>query len=128
MSKRRWKICRPGLYNLNNRSKANKAINSWNWSFHKWQYWTVSNINNAQACGHVQNIMDNLRTQLIQFTDQQKVAEQVASSWINVSIYDSTRYTIVQTLFTYLRMFKIRCVIYRSDLHNLQITRKKLKK
>ena len=39
----------------------------------------VSNIDNAQACGHVQNMLDNLRTQLIQFTDQQKVAKQVAS-------------------------------------------------
>ena len=38
----------------------------------------VSNIDNAQACGHVQNMLDNLRTQLIQFTDLQKVAKQVA--------------------------------------------------
>ena len=38
-----------------------------------------SNIDNAQDCGYVQNILDNLRTQLIQFTDQQKVAKQVAN-------------------------------------------------
>ena len=40
----------------------------------------VSNIDNAQACGHVQNMLDNLRTQLIQFTGKQKVAKQVANS------------------------------------------------
>ena len=40
----------------------------------------VSNIDNAQACGHVRNMLDNLRTQLIQFTDQQKVAKQVVNS------------------------------------------------
>ena len=34
----------------------------------------VSNIDNAQACGHVQNMLNNLRTQVIQFTDRQKVA------------------------------------------------------
>ena len=28
----------------------------------------VPNTNNAQACEHVQNILDSLRTQLIQFT------------------------------------------------------------
>ena len=32
-----------------------------------------------QARGHVQNMLDNLRTQIIQFTDQQKVAKQVAN-------------------------------------------------
>ena len=41
----------------------------------------VTNVDNAQTCGHVQNMLDNLRNQLIQFTDQQKVAEQVANSW-----------------------------------------------
>ena len=41
----------------------------------------VSNIDNAQACRHVQNVVDNLRTLFIQFTDQQKVAKKVASSW-----------------------------------------------
>ena len=40
----------------------------------------VSNIDNAQACGHVQIMLDNLRTQLIQFTDQQKIVKQVANS------------------------------------------------
>ena len=40
----------------------------------------VSNIENARACGHVQNMLDNLRTQLIQFTDQQKRAKQLAYS------------------------------------------------
>ena len=35
---------------------------------------------NVQACGHVQNMWDNLRTQLIQFTDQPKIAKQVANS------------------------------------------------
>ena len=40
----------------------------------------VSNIDNAQACGHVRNMLDNLRNQLIQFTDQQKVAKQVVNS------------------------------------------------
>ena len=40
----------------------------------------VSNVDNAQACGHVQNVVDNLRTLFIQFTDQQKVAKKVASS------------------------------------------------
>ena len=35
----------------------------------------VSNIDKTQACGRVQNMFDNLRTQLLQFTDQQKVAE-----------------------------------------------------
>ena len=40
----------------------------------------VSNIDNAQACGHVQNMLDNLRFQLIEFTDQHKVAKQLAKS------------------------------------------------
>ena len=39
-----------------------------------------SNIDNSQACGHVQNMLDNLGTQLTQFTDQQKIAKQVANS------------------------------------------------
>ena len=53
----------------------------------------VSNIDNPQAYGHVQNMLDNLRTQLIQFTIQQNVAKAVAKLTveINVSIYDSTR-------------------------------------
>ena len=66
--------------------------------------------------------------QLIQFADQQKVAEQEDNSWFNVSIYHSTRYTIVQVLSIYLTMSKIRCIIYKSDLHNLQTTWKKAKK
>ena len=41
----------------------------------------VSNIDNAQACGHVKNMVDSLRTLFIQFTDQQKVAKRVAASW-----------------------------------------------
>ena len=40
----------------------------------------VSKIDNAQASEHAQNMLDNLRTQVIQFTDQQKVAKQVANS------------------------------------------------
>ena len=40
----------------------------------------VSSIYNAQACGHVQNMLHNLRTQLIQFIDQQKIAKQVVNS------------------------------------------------
>ena len=40
----------------------------------------VSNIYNAQACGYVQNMLDILRTQLMQFTHQQKVAKQVANN------------------------------------------------
>ena len=39
-----------------------------------------SQIYNSQACGHVQNMLDNLRTQLMQYTDQQKVAKQVVNS------------------------------------------------
>ena len=39
----------------------------------------ISNIDNAQASEHVQYMLDNLRTQFIQFTDQQKVAKQVAN-------------------------------------------------
>ena len=41
----------------------------------------ASNVDNAQACGHAQNMSHNLRTQLLQFTDQHKVAKQVANSW-----------------------------------------------
>ena len=37
-------------------------------------------ILNGQACGHVQNMLDNLRTQLMQITNQQKIARQVANS------------------------------------------------
>ena len=40
----------------------------------------VSNIDNTQPCGHIQDMLDNLRTQLIQFTDQQKIAKKVANS------------------------------------------------
>ena len=40
----------------------------------------VSNIDHTQACEYVQNMLDDLRTQLIQFTDQQKVAKKVANS------------------------------------------------
>ena len=79
-----WKKCtirRPGLWNLQNWLKAKKVFKSWNWSFNKWQYWMVSKINNAQACGHLQNMVDNLRTLLIQFTDQQKAAKKVANNW-----------------------------------------------
>ena len=39
----------------------------------------VSKIDNAQACGHLQNMVDNLRTLLIPFTDQQKAAKKVAN-------------------------------------------------
>ena len=41
----------------------------------------VSNIDHALAWGHVQSKLDNLRTQIIQITDQQKVAKQVTNSW-----------------------------------------------
>ena len=41
----------------------------------------VSNIDHALAWGHAQRKLDNLRTQTIQFTDQQKVAKQVTNSW-----------------------------------------------
>ena len=41
-----------------------------------------SNINIAQVYRKAWNMMHNLRTQLIQFTDQQKVTKQVATSWI----------------------------------------------
>ena len=40
----------------------------------------VSNIDNALAYGHVQNKVDNLRTQIMQSTDKQKVAKQVVNS------------------------------------------------
>ena len=40
----------------------------------------VTNVDNAQACEHVQNMLGNLRNQLIQFADQQKVAKKVANS------------------------------------------------
>ena len=44
------------------------------------QYWTASKICNAQACEHASNMMHNLSTQIIQFTDQQRVAKQVANN------------------------------------------------
>ena len=73
------------VYNFQTRlvqfSKAKKVLNSWHWSFHKWLYWTVSNIGNALAGGHVQSKLDNLRTLIIQSTDQQKLAKQVTNSW-----------------------------------------------
>ena len=77
---RRCIIFRPGLYNLQNRLKTKKISNSWNWSFQKLHYWMVWTIDDTQTCGHVQNLLDNLKTQLIQYTDQHKVARQVASS------------------------------------------------
>ena len=40
----------------------------------------ASSINNTQACVHAENMLYDLITQLIQFTDQQKVAKQVANS------------------------------------------------
>ena len=61
--------------NLQSRLKAKKVLNSWKWSFHTWQYQMVANTDNAQACGHLQNMLDNLRTQIIKFTDLQKVAK-----------------------------------------------------
>ena len=82
----------------------------------------AANKTNARVCEYAQNVMHNLRAQLIQFIDQQKVAKQAANRLINVSIYDSTRYTIVQALSTYLRMSKIKSVIYRPDLHSLRTT------
>ena len=33
----------------------------------------VANTDKAQACGHLQNMLDNLRTQIIKFTDLKKV-------------------------------------------------------
>ena len=80
-SKRRWIICWPGLYNLQNGLTAKKVLNSWDWSFHQWQYWMASNKDNAQACEHAQNMLHKLRVQLIQFTNQQKVAKKLANSW-----------------------------------------------
>ena len=38
----------------------------------------VSNRDNLQVCQNVQNMLDKLRTQLIIFTDQNKVAKQMA--------------------------------------------------
>ena len=78
-------ICRPGLYRLvqftkQSKLKAKKELNSCNLSFHKWQYWMASNADNAPVCGLVQN-MYNLRTQLKQSTDQQKVVKQLANGW-----------------------------------------------
>ena len=40
----------------------------------------VSSIINDQASRHAQNMMHNLKTQLIKFINQQKVAKQVANS------------------------------------------------
>ena len=40
----------------------------------------VWNIDNVLARRHVQNKFDNLKAQIIQFTDQQKVAKQVTNS------------------------------------------------
>ena len=37
-------------------------------------------IYNAQAFGDVRNTLHNLKTQLIQFNDQQKVAKKVVNS------------------------------------------------
>ena len=37
-------------------------------------------------------MLDNLKAQLIQFTEQQKTAKQVSKNDINVSIYGSTRH------------------------------------
>ena len=64
----------------------------------------VSNIDNAQAWEHTQNMFDNLRSQLTQIIDKHKVANKWLTVEINVSIYGSTR-----------------CPD-RSDLHNLLTT------
>ena len=64
-------------------------------------------------------MMFNLRGQLTHFTGQQKVEKQVANSWINVSIYDSTRYLIVKAhIWEYPKLDVYftdqTCTIYRS--------------
>ena len=41
----------------------------------------ASNADNAPVCGLVQNMLYNLRTQLKQSTDQQKVVKKLASGW-----------------------------------------------
>ena len=64
----------------------------------------VSNTDNAQAWEHTQNMIDNLRAQLIQIIDNRKVANKWLTIEINVSIYDSTRHPD------------------RSDFRNLLIT------
>ena len=75
-------IYRSDLYNLQNGLTAKKVLNSWDWSFHQWQYWMASNKDNAQACEHAQNYVAKVkRVQLIQFTNQQKIAKQLANSW-----------------------------------------------
>ena len=33
-------------------------------------------MDNTQACEHAQNMLDNLRTQIIQFIDQEKLADK----------------------------------------------------
>ena len=70
------------MHNLWNRLKPkNEKLNSLNWFFHKWQYSMDQNIDNHQVCGHVWNRLDNLKAQLIQFTEQQKTAKQVSKKW-----------------------------------------------
>ena len=46
----------------------------------------VSSADNAQADGHAQNMLHNLRSQLIQFNDYQRVVKQEANGW-NMILY-----------------------------------------
>ena len=54
-----WTIYRPDKKN-------------WNWTFHIWQYYKLSNINIAAVSEHAINIASNLKTQLLQFNDKLK--------------------------------------------------------
>ena len=69
-TKRDWKS---DFNNLQTRWKqAKKVLESWNWTFHKWQYQNPSNIHLASVSEHVRKKLWNLLTWLKWFTDQQK--------------------------------------------------------
>ena len=88
-----------------------------------------SNINLASVSKHkhVRKKLLNLLTQLIQFTDQQIQLKKQQPVEINLSIYVSTKYLPIQTIFVYLDIFKMYELNYRPDLKNLQTRRKNLK-
>ena len=49
-------------------------------------------------------------------------------SEINLFKYASTKYNLTKTMFVYLSLSETLYTIYRTDLHNSQASRKKLKK
>ena len=106
--------------------KAKKVLESCKWTFHKGQYLIPLNINLASVSEHVRKKLWNLLSHLIPFTDLTNTATKQQTVESILSICHSLILSNISKVYVSWH-FQNAMIIYRSDLHNLQTRRKKLK-